>query len=119
MLLHGQWEVRAALDGRVVRDDHALLALDDADPGDDPGRRRSAVVELPRSERVQLEQSGSGVDQPVDALAGGQLSARAMSLDRLLAAAAGDEPGALPQLCDQRLHPLGAAREGLVALELG
>ena len=32
VLLDREREVRAALDGRVVRDDHALLALDDADP---------------------------------------------------------------------------------------
>ena len=36
VLLHRQREVRAALHGRVVRDDHALAALDDADSGDDP-----------------------------------------------------------------------------------
>src|SRR5580765_4996770 len=37
MLLHREREVGAALDRRVVGDDHALLALDDADPGDDSG----------------------------------------------------------------------------------
>ena len=40
VLLDREREVGAALHGRVVRDDDALLALDDADPGDDPGRRR-------------------------------------------------------------------------------
>ena len=42
VLLHGQREVGAALHGRVVRDDHALAALDDADAGDDPGARAPA-----------------------------------------------------------------------------
>ena len=119
VLLHRQREVGAALDGRVVRDDDALLPLDDADARDDPGRGRGAVVELPGRERVQLEERRAGVDQPVDPLAGGQLAARAVPLDRLLAAAAGDERRPLAQLRDQRLHPLRAAREGLVALELG
>ena len=38
VLLHGQREVRAALDRGVVRHDHALLTLDDADAGDDARR---------------------------------------------------------------------------------
>ena len=74
VLLHRQREVRAALDRRVVGDDDALLALDDADAGDDPGRRSGAVVQLPGGERVQLEQRRAGVDQPVDPLAGRQLA---------------------------------------------
>ena len=81
VLLHGEREVRAALHGRVVRDDHALAALDDADAGDDPGARRLAVVELPGRERVQLEERRAGVDEAVDPLACGQLAARAVALD--------------------------------------
>ena len=96
----------------------ALLALDDADPGHDPGGGRGTVVELPRRERVQLEQSGAGVDQPVDPLTGGQLPARAVALDGLLAASTRDDGSPVAQLRDQRLHPLGAPREGLAALEL-
>ena len=69
VLLHGERVVRAALHRRVVRDDHALAALDDADAGDDPGRRRVAVVELPGGERVQLEERRSRVDEAVDPLA--------------------------------------------------
>ena len=95
VLLHGQREVRAALDRRVVRDDHALAPLDDADPGDDPRRGRVAVVDVPGRERVQLEERRAGIDQPVDPLAGEQLPARAMPLDRPLAAAGGDLRGAL------------------------
>ena len=75
VLLDGEREVRAALDGRVVRDDHALPALDDADAGDDAGRRGLAVVELPGGERIQLEERGAGVDEPVDPLPGGELPA--------------------------------------------
>ena len=56
MLLDGEREVRAAFDGRVVGDDHALAAFDHADAGDDAGGRRLAVVEIPRGERVQLEE---------------------------------------------------------------
>ena len=51
VLLHRQREVRAALDRGVVRDDHALAALDDADSGDDPRRGRLAVVHVPCGQR--------------------------------------------------------------------
>ena len=104
VLLHGQREVRAALHGRIVRDDDAFAPLDDADPGDDPRRRRLSVVQLPRGEGVQLEERGAGIDEPVDALARGQLAARAVPLDRCLAAARRDERGAVAQLGDERLH---------------
>ena len=82
VLLDGEREVRAALHGRVVRDDHAFAALDDADARDDPGAGRLAVVELPRRERVQLEEGRVGVDEAVDPLARGQLAARPVALDR-------------------------------------
>ena len=119
VLLHGEREVRAALDGRVVRDDHALAALDDADARHDPGARRSAVVHLPRGERVQLEEGRAGIDEPVDPLSRRQLAARAVPLGRLLAAAARDLRRALAQLGDELLHPLAPARELLgVAVEL-
>ena len=104
VLLDREREVGAALDGRVVRDDDALAALDEADPGHDPGRGRLAVVQLPGGERVELEERGAGVEQPVDPLAGGQLPARAVPLDAPLAAAARDLRRALAQLGDERLH---------------
>ena len=80
-------------------------------PGDDAGARRLAVVELPGGERVQLEEGRVRVDEPVDPLARGELAARAVALDRLLAAAARDLRRALAQLGDERRHPLAPARE--------
>ena len=111
VLLHGQREVRPALHGRIVRDDHALRALDHADARDDSRARRIAVVEIPGGERVQLEERRVGVDQPVDALPRGELAARAVAFDGLLAAAARDLLRALVQLRDERGHSLVAARE--------
>ena len=119
VLLHRERVVRAALDRRVVGDDHALPSLDDADPGHDPRRRRVAVVQLPGGERVQLEERGARVDEPVDPLARRELAAGAVSLDRLLAAAGGDERRALAQLGDERRHRRAAALERLVAHDLG
>ena len=76
VLLHGEREVRAALDRGVVRDDDAAAALDHADPGHDAGRRRLAVVDVPGGEGVQLEECRAGVDEQVDALARRELAAR-------------------------------------------
>ena len=109
VLLDREREVGAALHGRVVRDDHALAALDDADPGDDPGRRRLAVVDVPRGERVQLEEGRARVDEPVDPLARRQLAARAVALDRSLAAAAA-RPGRCARAARRRAPP--SARGG-------
>ena len=117
MLLHRQREVRAALHGRIVRDDHALAALDHADPGHDPRRRRLTVVHIPRRQLVQLQKRRSRIDQPVDPLPRRQLAPRAMPLQRPLAAAAGDQLRALPQLGDQRLHPRMPAHHVVGLLE--
>src|SRR6185437_15348356 len=70
VLLNRQREVRAALDGRVVGHDHALLALDDADAGDDAGRRGLSLVHVPGGQGTELEERASRVEQAVDALAG-------------------------------------------------
>ena len=69
-----------------------------------PAPRRLAVVDLPGGERVQLEERRARVDEPVDPLAREQLAARAVALDRLLAAAGRDLRGACAQLVDERLH---------------
>jgi hypothetical protein len=119
VLLDREREIRAALDGRVVRNDHALAPLDDPDPGDGPRRRRLAFVHVPRCERVQLEEGAAGVDEPVDALACGQLPARAVTLDRTLAAAACHARRPLTQLGDKRFHQRAATVEFVgVALDL-
>src|SRR5262249_42649465 len=88
----------AALHGGVVRDDHALLALDDADAGDDARAGRIAVVHVPGGQRGELEKRATRVDESVDPLAGGQLAAGAVALERLLAAAARDRGRAVAQL---------------------
>ncbi len=75
VLLDREREVRAALDRGVVGDDDALAALHDPDPGDDAGGGRLPLVDVPGGERVELEKGAGGVDQAVDPLAGGQLSA--------------------------------------------
>ena len=59
------------------------------------------------------------IEQPVDPLPGGQLAARAVALDGLLAAAGGNLGRALPELRDERGHPLLAGGEDVrLALDL-
>ena len=111
VLLDRKREVRAALDGRVVRDDHALPALDDSDPGHDPGRRCLSVVHLPRGERVQLQERRTGIDEPVDPLARRELPARAVPFHRHGAAARRDQSRPLAQFGDERLDPRMPAHE--------
>ncbi len=55
MFLHGHRIVRAAFDGRVVRDDDAVLAFDDADAGDDrrPTASRRCTCRLRRARRTR------------------------------------------------------------------
>ena len=118
VLLHRERKVRAALDGRVVRDDHALPSLDDADPGDDAGAGRLSVVQIPCCERAQLEERGVGIDEPVDALARGELAPLTVAGKRLLASARGDLRGALSQLLDELRHPFVPRCERVVALRL-
>ncbi len=56
VLLDGHRVVRAALDGRVVRDDDAGRALDPPDAGHDARARRVVVVQAGRGERAQLQE---------------------------------------------------------------
>ena len=70
-----------------------------------PALGACAAVDLPRGERVQLQKCRSRVDEPVDPLAGEQLAACVMALDRRLAAAGGHLSGPRPQLLHERLQP--------------
>ena len=111
VLLDREREVRAALDGRVVGDDHALLPLDDADAGDDARADGASPSYMSQAASArELEERRARVDEPVDPLARRQLAARAVPLERPLAAAARDLRRALAQLGDELLHPRPAAR---------
>ena len=111
VLLDRERKVRAALDGRVVGDDDAFAALDYSDPGDDAGRGCLTVVEIPGGERIQLEERGAGVDQPIDAFPSGELPARPVPLRRRRSSAAGDLRGAVAQLGDEAFHASAPATE--------
>ena len=73
-LLAGHREERAGLDRGIVGDDHAELATDLPDGGDQPCPRGTTVlpVHIPRREEPALEAVGAGVQQPIHTFAGGQ-----------------------------------------------
>ena len=104
MFLHRYGIVRAALDGRIVRDDDAALVFDRADARDHPGRRAVAAVHLVCGEGADLEKVRLRIDEPVDALAGGELAARSVTLRRLRAAARPNREQMLAQVGYQLLH---------------
>ena len=115
VLLDGEGVVRAALDRRVVGDDHAGSPLDDADTRDDPGGRHDAVVLLPRGEGTELEEGTVRIDEAVNALACQQLAAAAVLLARRLGPTGGDVRPALGQQRDQGIHLRRAGDELRVA----
>ena len=107
VLLHRHRVVGAALDRRVVGDDHALAALDPADPGHDArtrARAPSCVVHPGRGQRAQLEERAARVEQPVHPVAHQQLAARGVLLARRLRAALAHDGQPLAQVLDQLPH---------------
>jgi len=78
VLLDGDRIVRAALDRRVVSDDHALEPVHAADAGDDAAGRDPVVVEFMARKLADLEERRTRVDQPVDAVAHQHLAATLM-----------------------------------------
>ena len=89
MLLHRHRIIRAALDRRVVGDDHDLAAVDEADPGDQPRAVDVALVHAESRERADFQKRRAGIDQAGDAFARQQLAAGDMTFARLGRAALG------------------------------
>ena len=117
MLLDRQRVVRAALDRRVVRDDHTGAPLNDTDPGDDAGRRHDAVVLVPGGERAEFEEGAIGVDKAVDAFACQQLAAGCMLRTSSFGATGDNGRAALRQERNQLGH-LGRPSTKLIAVAI-
>ncbi len=81
--------VGAALDRRVIGDDHAFAPRDPADPGDDSGSRRFVAVHAARGQRSQLQKRAARIEQAIHPFAGQQLAAADVALSRTLIAAQG------------------------------
>ena len=80
VLLHRHRVVGAALDGGVVRHDHAFAARDAADAADHGGRVHVAAVHAPSGELADLEEGRAGIEQLQHALARQQLAAGDMPI---------------------------------------
>ena len=102
VLLDRHRVVGAALDGRVVGDDHALAPADPAHAGDDARGGRVPVVEAVRRERRQLKERRAGVEQRVHPVPGQQLAARHVPLAGPRGPAEPRERELLPQLRGER-----------------
>ena len=112
VLLDRHRVVGAALDGRVVRDDQELAAVDAADARDEAGGRRVVAVHAAGRERRDLEEGAARVEQGFDAVARQQLAARDVLRARgFLAAARRRQRLAALQLGDERRHVRGVVAE--------
>ena len=113
-LLHRPRVRRATLHRRVVRGDHALDALDDADAGDHAGA--DGEVRAPAGQRRQLEERAAGVDEQLDPLARHQLAAGVVALDVLLTAAGHRDRVLCLEVGDLGEHRLAARTTGSVKM---
>jgi hypothetical protein len=113
VLLHRHRVVGAALDGGVVRDDHALPAGHPADPGDDAGRRRSTVVQAVCGQRRQLQERAPGIQQRIHTVTRQQLPALDVPRPRPLATPASDHGELLVELVDEGSMGSCVARAGI------
>ncbi len=111
VLLHRDRIVGAALDRRVVADDHALAAGDPADAGDEARARRIVVVHPVRGELRQLEERRARIEQLRDPIARQQLAARQMLVARGLTAAEREPVDFLAQVGNERLERRGVRAE--------
>ena len=102
MLLDRHRIIGAALDGRIVGDDHRLAPFDAADPRHHAGAVHVAFVHAEGGERADLEERRAGIEQPRHALARGELAARDMALARLGRAALGGGGAAVGEFVEQR-----------------
>src|SRR2546425_3994521 len=100
---------RPRFDGRVIRNDHHGASTDTAQPGHDAGRRRLAVVLIPRHEQPDLDPRAVFVEQRRDAFARGQLPLIVLAFDALRAASLFEAGAELLIFLAERLEATHAA----------
>ena len=83
MLLHRHRVIGAALDGRVVGDDHDLAALDQADSRHQPGAVDVALIHAETRERAYFQKRRTGIDEAGDPFARQKLAAADVTFARL------------------------------------
>ena len=111
VLFHRHRIVGAALDGRIIGDDHAFAPRDPPHPGDDARRMHIAAIEAVGGQRRKFEKRRSRIDQEIDALARQHLATRQVPRPSRLAAAARDLIELLAEFADQRAHDFAVGRK--------
>ena len=112
VLFDGHRVVGAALDRRVIGDDHALAPGHPADPGDDPGTRGLVAVHAPGGQRGQLEERAARIEQAIHPFPGEQLAAADVALPRTFIAAQGSYRKLGVQLIDEAAVLIGERWRG-------
>ena len=115
MLLHRDRIIGAALDRRVIGDDHAFRARNRADAGDDSRRGDIVVIHAKGGERREFEKRRAGVEQSAHPFMHRQLAPLDMTRHRRGAAALRGECDLFAKIGDQRAHARGVGLEFLRA----
>ena len=76
MLFHRHRIIGAALDGRIVGNDHAFAARHAPDPCDKARRMGIAAIESVRGKRADFQERRAGIEQQIDAVPRQKLAAR-------------------------------------------
>ena len=83
MLFHRHRIIGAALDGRIVGDDHDLAALDQADARHQPGAVDVALIHFESRKCAYFQKRGTGIDQAGDSLTRQKLATADMTFASL------------------------------------
>ena len=113
MLFHRHRVVGAALDGRVIADDHHFTAGDATDAGNHPGAMNIALIHAIGSQRANLQQGRARIKQAFDTFPGQELAARGVLVTRTRRTADRGLGRLHLQLVQQGLHRGGIIAEGL------
>ena len=112
MLFHGDWEIGAALNRRIVRDDHALPALDGTYAGHNSRARGVAVVHLPRGKSAEFQERRCRINQGVDPFPREHFAPSAVLCDGILVATLLYPRNTLAQICNKGLVMCGVISKG-------
>ncbi len=83
MLFDRQRIIGAALDGGIIRDNHAFLSLDQSDARDNSCGGSLVLIHIPCRQRTQFEKGRIGIAQQLNAFACQQFIAFAMFRNRV------------------------------------
>ena len=107
MFFHREWEITSPFNGRVIGDDHALLAAYATNAGAHTRGGEFFVIDFIGGELRQFQERRADVDQGVDALAGQQFTFLGVTALGFLAATLVDVRDQIFKVINLCLHVLG------------